>query len=144
MGTKKILSEVKLLAKDVTFTFNDSKLSYSANGDFDFVAAEMNNDDARWVLILPKGTNVSMPALELPDQLKGFVLPSFGAPTEYTVSDLGEITSYSDLITFITSSTYSIGELYRDGKDYIDIDYKASPNGGRVGSKRNHINYFSF
>lgn len=144
MGAKKILSEVKLLAKDVAFTFSDSKLSYSATGDFDFLFAVMSKDDARWVLILPKGTNVSIPALEVPDQLKGFVLPSFGAPTEYTVSDLGEITSYSDLIAFIPSSTYSVGELYRDGKDYIDINYNVSSKGGRVNSKRDRSNYFSF
>jgi hypothetical protein len=134
-GSTQILSEVKLPESNVTFSFANDKLNYSASGDFKFMMAGIEYEDARWILLLPKETGV-VPSIELPEQLKDFKLPAFGSPVYYAIEDVAGITNYSDLINFITTSTYGVNEFYIAGKNYIDVTYREASSGGRIASNK--------
>lgn len=139
-GNTEKLFEVKYLENEVTFDYSNSKLNYSAVGDFDLLAVILGYDEESWTLILPEGTNQVTPVLELPTSLSGFQFPEWGLPTEYILVEFGEINSYDDLKNFIRTSEYSVDDLFEDGKNYIEMIYEGPSSGGRKAKKQNHFN----
>lgn len=136
-GNTEKMFEVKYLENDVTFDYSNGKLTYSAVGDFDFVAAILGYDEEQmWAFVLPEGTNQIVPKLELPQSLSGFQFAEFALPIHYTVDEFASINSYNELKDFIRSSEYSIDELFEDGMNYIEMSYENSSEGGRVGKKQ--------
>lgn len=136
-GNTEKMFEVKYLENEVTFDYSNGKLTYSAVGDFDFVAAILGYDEEQmWAFVLPEGTNQIVPKLELPQSLSGFQFAEFALPIHYTVDEFASINSYNELKDFIRSSEYSIDELFEDGMNYIEMSYENSSEGGRAGKKQ--------
>jgi hypothetical protein len=135
-GSTEKLFEVKYLESEVTFDYSNGKLNYSAAGDFDFVVAFMGYDEQTWMLILPKGANQVVPAMELPEALSGFQLAEFALPGYYNIDEFNTINSYDELKDFIRGSEYSVDELFEDGKNFIEMSYEISPSDGRTGKKQ--------
>lgn len=135
-GSTEKLFEVKYLESEVTFDYSNGKLNYSAAGDFDFVVAFMGYDEQTWMLILPKGANQVVPAMELPEALSGFQLAEFALPGYYNIDEFNTINSYDELKDFIRDSEYSVDELFEDGKNFIEMSYEISPSDGRTGNKQ--------
>lgn len=117
----------------VNFSFANNKITYSATGNYDVVAAYFGDDETNsWGFILPLGTNLSVPVLEVPVALAGINLPAMGIPKNHGVYDFADLSNYNDLKTFIRASAYSIMELTGDGKTYVTVDYyNSSSSSGR-------------
>lgn len=123
------------------FSFANSKLTYSASGNYDLVTAGFYNVDetAYWTLVLPLGSAISIPTIELPSSLNSLNIPSMGLPNFYSIHDYENISNYTDLKTFIRNSTSSAAELAADGKNYVIMDFYSVPSGGRVKQRGSHF-----
>jgi hypothetical protein len=139
-GSHTNLFEVTEITNTVSFGFANEKLTYSAAGDFVFISTFFESADSEWYLILPEGSDKVVPALKLPDLLKAFDIPAFGSPESYQVYKYDGIDDYNDLKTFISTSSYSIDELYDDGKNFTEITYSNLPsaNGRSKTSNKGH------
>jgi len=138
-GSNTSLFEVTEITNTVSFGFANGKLMYSATGDFAFISTVFETTDSYWSLILPEGSNKVVPVLKLPDPLKAFDIPAFGSPETYDVYKFDGVDDYNDLKTFIKTSSYSVDELFEDGKNFTEISYWNLPSNGR--SKTLHRKY---
>jgi hypothetical protein len=123
------------ISNEVAVSFADSKLTYSASGDFDFFTLSYDTESSSWYYILPKGASQTLPTLEIPGILSSYSFPAMAATNSYSVYDMGELSSYDDLITFVRQSTYSIDELFDIGKNYQTQSIRSSGSGGRTTKK---------
>jgi hypothetical protein len=130
-------------AHNVVFSFANNELTYTATGNFDFVTAtfysEGEKNYAYWRLLLPLGSNLSVPVLELPAVLTSFNVPVMGTPFMHGIDDLEAITNYDELKNFISNSDYSVDELFEYGKNYVEVDFYSSSSSGR--KKTQDINF---
>lgn len=123
------------IPNEVAVSFTDSKLTYSSNGDFDFFTLSYYTEISSWDYVLPKGTNQTLPTLEIPGILSSYSLPTMTATDSYSVYEMEELSSYDDLIAFVRKSTYSIDELFDTGKNYETTSIRGSYSGGRTSRK---------
>ena len=123
------------ITNNVAFNYSDGKLTYSANGDFDYFITIYENEMAGWYYVLPEGTAQVIPTLEIPSELNEFSLPSFGEPSGYSVYDVESFTDYEGLKSYIRQSTRSLYNIYETGSNYTGMTYPKKSTGGRV-SKR--------
>ena len=142
-GSSEKMFEVKYLGNEVSFDYSNSKLNYSAVGDFDLIAVILGYEENTWTLVLPEGTSQAVPVLALPTALSGFQFPEFGLPMEYSLVDFSEINSYDDLKNFIRNSEYSVDDLFEDGKNFIEMNYEGPSSGGRKAKRENHFSAFN-
>ncbi|MBT1704798.1 Ig-like domain-containing protein [Chryseosolibacter indicus] len=140
-GVTNKIFEIKNIGESANFSFTDSKLNYSASGEFDFLTAQLESDSesSEWILILPKG-NQTIPQLKIPQELNNLDIPTFGTPHDYTFHEFDNLTNYDDLKNFIRNSTRSADELYAEGHNYIDVTHKSQSKNGRKSknSERKH------
>ena len=130
-GSHTNIFSVTEITNTVSFGFANEKLTYSAAGDFVFISTFFESADSEWYLILPEGSNKVVPALKLPDPLKAFDIPAFGSPESYQVYKYDGVDNYNALKSFISTSSYSLDELYDDGKNFTEITYWNLPANGR-------------
>jgi hypothetical protein len=135
-GSHTSLFEVTEITNTVSFSFANDKLKYSATGDFAFISTVFETDNSEWYLLLPEGSDKVVPALKLPDPLKAFEIPAFGSPESYDAYKFDGVADYNAVKTFISTSSYSIDELFDDGKNFAEITYWNLPTNGR--SKTSH------
>ncbi|HEY9048264.1 MAG TPA: Ig-like domain-containing protein [Ohtaekwangia sp.] len=121
---------------DVTSSFSDNKITYTASGDFDFLTLASEGEYSSWYYILPKGTSQSIPKLEIPAILSAYTFPTLSADYTYSIYNMGEITTYDDLKTFVRQSTYSVDELFDLGKEYKQKAFRKTSSGGRTAHPR--------
>lgn len=140
-GSNASIFEVTEITNTVSFGFSGEKLKYSATGDFAFITTFFESDYSEWYLILPEGSDKVVPALKVPDALKVFEIPAFGSPDSYQAYKFDGIDDYNDLKTFISTSSYSVDELYDEGKNFTEITYSNLPsaNGRSKTSGRKHL-----
>lgn len=124
-----------LITNQVTYSYNDGKLTYSASGDFDYLITIFENERAGWYYQLPKGTAQVIPTLEIPSSLSGFTLPSFGEPSGYSVYDIESFTEYEGLKNYIRQSTRGIYNIYEPGNNYTGMTYPMNSTGGRMNKR---------
>lgn len=137
-GTNATTFDLPGIENDIDFSFANGKLSYSATGNFDLVSTSFENqtEDSYWSLIFPEGTDKSIPVFDLPAELQSQTPPEFGTPAHYYVYDFEELDGYEDMKDFVRASSYSLDELYEDGKNYVDIRYQNPASGGRLKSSK--------
>jgi len=121
----------------VNFSFENNKLTYSASGDFDLIGAvySMPDQDGEWILMLPSASSLSVPLLEIPEQLQGLrnSIPVLGTtPQAYRIFEFDGITDYQGVKTFISNSTHSINELESNNKIFIDVTLRNESAEGRI------------
>jgi len=120
---------------NTSFSFANNKLTYSATGNYDMVTASYVNDNESgyWTLVLPLGSTLSIPVLELPTALTSLDIPAIGTPAYHGIHDYEGIDNYDGLKTFIKNSAYSTDELFAYGKNYVSVDFlSTSHTGGRL------------
>lgn len=133
-GSRTEFGNFSPLQHSESFSYSSNKLTYSASGNYDAVMAGFFNQDetAYWHFVLPLGTEVNVPVLELPSFLNGLNIPSFGVPNYYIINDFESITNYGDFIAFNRNSTRGFDELLTDGKNYVRMEFYSAPTGGKV------------
>jgi len=109
----------------VNFSFQNNKLTYSGNGRLDVLGAIYNTEtgEGNWTIMLPPASNLSIPVIQLPEQLKALsYTPALnGRPQRYRVFEFEGINGYEGLKSFIGSSQHSINELEANNKTFIDV-----------------------
>jgi len=120
------------ITNNVTFNYSDGKLTYSANGDFDYYIATYENEPAVWFYVLPEAMAQVIPTLEIPSALGEFSLPSFGEPAAYSVYDVETFSDYEGLKSYIRQSTRGICDIYEIGSNYTGMTYPKKSTGGRI------------
>ncbi len=101
---------------------------------------ENDEESGYWTLVLPLGSNLSVPVLELPTALTGLGIPEIETPAYHGISDYEEIDNYNGLKTFIRNSTYSADELLTYGKAYVNVDFfSPSHSGGRLKKRTQYV-----
>lgn len=139
-GSRSEFGNFSSLQHTENFSFANNKLTYSASGNYDVVSATFNTDEsAYWTLILPTGSNISVPKLELPSALNGFNIPAIGMPSYYGINEFENISTYSDIRTLIRNSTGSIDQLLSAGKNYTTMIFFTVPSGGRTKPQPSHF-----
>jgi Bacterial Ig domain len=133
-GSRTEFSNFSLPQHNEGFTFADNRLRYSASGNYDVLVASLFNqgETAYWSLILPQGSSLNVPVLQLPPSLNGLDIPSMRKPDYYGILDFEGITNYNDFKTFIRNSKFGFNEAMITGKNYIDVQFFATPAGGRT------------
>ncbi len=127
----------------VNFDYSNTKLSYAADGDFDFFVTIFENENSGWYFVCPKGADGLIPTIEMPSFLTSYTLPSFGLPNGYTVYDVEKCTNYESLKNFIRQSQRGFQDIFNAGSIYTSMTYPIKSTGGRL-RKPSYNSIFSF
>lgn len=119
------------IKNNISFSFNENKLTYSASGDFDFFTISVGPTDTPWQFVLPEQNGV-LPTFDIPAILKKYPIPAIDLPFAHVVRDYENMTSYEDLKSFIRKSGRSLSELYSVGVNHTSILYLKPTTGGRL------------
>ncbi|AYB29173.1 Ig-like domain-containing protein [Chryseolinea soli] len=130
-GSTHDLLKLDLIKNDISFTFNENKLTYSASGDFDFFTILVGPTDSPWQFALPERNGV-LPMFDIPAILKSYPIPAIDIPFAHIVQDYENMTGYEDLKSFIRKSGRSLSELYGVGINHTSILYLKPTTGGRL------------
>jgi len=120
-----------------SFSFQSDKLTYSASGNFDLIGAiyYTSTQDGNWTMMLPLGSNLTIPLLQVPEQLQdaGAAIPVLSTtPQAYRIFEFDGISDYLGVKTFINNSTHSINELEGDNKIFVDVTLVNETAGSRI------------
>lgn len=123
------------IPNDVSYTYSDNKFTYSANGEFDFWAANFEDEHNVWTFILPNGKSKVIPTLEIPASLHDITFPAFGIPVSHTVHDSNDMEGYEDFKNYVRQSPYGVESFSALEMQYTQMMYRNKSVGGRMRSK---------
>jgi hypothetical protein len=126
-----------IIANDVSYSYSNNKLIYSADGDFDFWHLSFEEPFAFWEFFLPKGSNKVIPLLEIPESLSDIKFPSFGVPYSHGVFDIDNIGDYDGLKNSIRQSPLGLRSIFEIESLYTAMTYPNKAVGGRLSNTSN-------
>jgi hypothetical protein len=130
-GSTHDLFKLDQIKNNLSFSFKENKLTYSASGDFDFFTILVGPEETTWQFILPEGDGV-LPTFDIPEILEGQPIPALSVPVTDEVLDIESLNNYEDLKSFIRKSNRSLFELSEFGANYTSIIHNTPANGGRL------------
>lgn len=140
-GSREPVIDLEPVQHNVTFDFNGNAFTYSATGNFDYLAISSQNETetVSWSFMLPKASGVTIPALTLPADFQDYDIPDIGNSSSYRLYDYEGITDYEDVKEYVMNTSLYMDEFGMEGKNYYTyLKYPYSGAGARL--KRSTVN----